>query len=70
MKLLALIALFPVAIGPLPQGERSLTIALCLGGEITIPLGNKEKSPKRDCHQEGCHAGSCREKTKRAKRAI
>ncbi|AWW73780.1 hypothetical protein CD351_05000 [Erythrobacter sp. KY5] len=70
MKLLAVIALIPVALGPLPQEERSLTIALCLGGEITIPLGDREDRPSRDCHQEGCHAGSCREKTKRAQRTI
>ena len=67
MKLLAAIALVPIAIGPLPQAERTLTVGLCLGGSITIPLGNGDEEPKRDCHQIGCHAGSCREKSKRLK---
>ena len=66
MKHLAALALLPVALGPLPQPERALTISLCLGGEITIPLGDDEKAPERDCHQLACHAGNCREKIKRA----
>lgn len=67
MKILAILALIPLALGPLPQEERSLIAALCNGGTITIPLGDKEPKPRRDCHQKGCHAGSCREKSKRAK---
>lgn len=67
MKLLAAIALLPLAIGPLPQAERTLTIGLCLGGEITIPIGDGDEAPKRDCHQLACHAGNCREKTKRSR---
>lgn len=67
MKLFAALALLPVAIGPLPQAERTLTIGLCLGGEITIPLGNGDTDDKRDCHQQACHAGTCREKSKRPK---
>lgn len=39
MKLIALLALVPVAIGPLPANERSIIVALCLGGKITIPIG-------------------------------
>jgi hypothetical protein len=68
MKLVALLALIPVAIGPLPAEERSLTLKLCLGGEITIPLGDRDDGQKRDCRLDACHAGTCREKEKLAKR--
>ncbi|MHA7819377.1 MAG: hypothetical protein ACX930_07005 [Erythrobacter sp.] len=67
MKLFAILALVPLAIGPLPQDDRTLTISLCLGGEIIIPLDGGEKKQDRDCHQQACHAGSCREKTKRSR---
>lgn len=67
MKLLAILALVPIAIGPLPQEGRTLTISLCLGGEITIPLDDGGEKQERDCHQKGCHAGNCREKTKRSR---
>ena len=67
MKFLAAIALVPLAIGPLPQDEQVLNVALCFGGSISIPIGDKDKDRKRDCHQQGCHAGNCREKPKRAK---
>lgn len=67
MNILALLALIPLAIGPLPQEERSIAAALCNGGTITIPLGDKEPAPRRNCDQKACHAGSCREKTKRPK---
>lgn len=66
MKRLAILALVPVALGPLPQEERSLTISLCLGGEITIPLDEKDGENKRDCHQQACHAGNCRERFDRS----
>lgn len=62
---LALIALIPMITGPLPEDERTLTLGLCNGGEITIPLGDNAPADKRDCHQQACHAGTCREKTKR-----
>ena len=66
-KLFALLALVPTAIGPLPQPEDALTIALCSGRSMTIPLGDKQNQPKPDCHSKACHAGSCREKSKRSK---
>lgn len=68
MKTLAILSLIPIAIGPLPEEERTLTLSLCLGGEITIPLDDGEGRQKRDCHQSACHAGSCREKLKPLKR--
>lgn len=60
----ALAALVPVLIGPLPAQNAVLTAKLCGGGEITIPTGKGSKD-KSDCHPKGCHAGTCREKTKR-----
>ena len=68
IKLIALAALLPVALGPLPQEERVLTARLCNGGTITIPLDDRDDAPGRDCHPDACHAGTCREKTKRPKR--
>ncbi|MFO6445839.1 hypothetical protein ACLBKU_01720 [Erythrobacter sp. NE805] len=60
---LALAALVPVMIGPLPaqHGPAALTAALCNGGTISIPL--RRKAPVEDpaCHPKGCHAGTCRE---------
>jgi len=66
-KLLALLALAPTAIGPLPQPEDALTIALCSGRSVTIPLGDRNNEPEPDCKSKACHAGSCREKSKRSK---
>lgn len=64
---LALAALVPVMVGPLPAPTASgapaaLTARLCNGGTITIPLGPR-KSPagERDCHPKACHAGTCRD---------
>lgn len=71
MKILAAIALLPLALGPLSDGkmaqeERTLTLELCLGGEITIALGDKdEEHNEGGCHQSACHAGQTREKQKR-----
>ncbi len=68
MKLLAIMALLPIAIGPLPVEERSLTISLCLGGEITIPFDDENDDHEGPCHQQGCHAGTCREQSRTGKR--
>lgn len=65
MKLLALAALLPLATGPLPQPERELTASLCLGGEVTIPLGKRDEEPARDCKLTACHAVSNRERVDR-----
>jgi hypothetical protein len=63
---LALAALVPVLIGPLPAESAQITAKLCGGGTISIPLGNKQQD-KSDCHPKGCHAGACREKSKSGK---
>ena len=65
MKALAILALLPVAIGPLPQKEEVLVAPLCNGGTVEIPLGGKDEVPSRDCHQQACHAGNCRERLDR-----
>ena len=62
---LALAALLPVMLGPLPAQNTAITARLCNGGTITIPLG--DDAPADDsgnCHPKGCHAGSCRERDK------
>lgn len=61
MKAFAFLALIPMVHGPLPQEDNALVLALCGGGEISIPFEKDEPDPQRDCHQ-GCHAGNCREK--------
>jgi hypothetical protein len=69
---LALAALIPVMIGPLPAQSTAITAKLCNGGTITIPLGGDAPAEDEPCHPKGCHAGSCREKSEqfRPKRSI
>lgn len=57
---LALAALLPVMIGPLPAPSTAITAKLCGGGTITIPLGDDTPADDAQCHPKGCHAGSCR----------
>lgn len=61
---LAIFVLLPVALGPLPQdeGQRTLVARLCAGGEITIPLGDKDPALPESCPFKACHAGGCRKK--------
>lgn len=60
---LAILALLPAAIGPLPQdAQRTLVARLCAGGEITIPLGDKDPALPESCPFKACHAGGCRKK--------
>lgn len=59
---LALAALVPVMIGPLPAQSATITARLCNGGTITIPVGDGAPAQDRDCHPKGCHAGTCRPK--------
>jgi hypothetical protein len=63
---LALAALVPLAAGTSPHDASGdvITVALCNGGEITIDLGKNDDAPQRECDQQGCHAGPCREKHK------
>lgn len=70
---LALAALVPVMLGPLPAQNTAITARLCNGGTITIPLGDDGPADdSRNCHPKGCHAGNCREKNdqKATKRTI
>ena len=68
MKLLALCALIPLALGPLPAEGRTLTMSVCdpdgAVREVTIPIDEPEPID-HDCHPKGCHAGACREKSRR-----
>lgn len=59
---LALAALVPVMVGPLPAHAPSLAAPMCGGGTARIPLApRKEPEGRGDCHPKGCHAGTCRE---------
>ena len=57
---LALAALIPVMIGPLPGEAETITARLCNGGTITIPTGDGAPDDAQ-CHPKGCHAGTCRD---------
>lgn len=60
---LTILALLPVAIGPLPQdGQREIVSKLCAGGTVTIPLGDKAPALPEPCPFKACHAGGCRKK--------
>ncbi|MEZ5680196.1 MAG: hypothetical protein R3E14_02750 [Erythrobacter sp.] len=59
---LALAALVPLMIGPLPAAERSITARLCNGGSIVIPIGNKDEPEPAPCPQKGCHAACNRKR--------
>ncbi|MFW5634986.1 MAG: hypothetical protein ACOCYR_08865 [Erythrobacter sp.] len=63
-SLLAFAALVPLAAGPVAgkAEEEVLTLALCGGGAVTIPLGNGGDLPERGCDPQACHAATCREK--------
>lgn len=64
----ALAALAPAMIGPLPnaQGD-ALVVALCGGGTISIPLGDKDPAPAPPCNFKACHGGdNCRKKFDRS----
>lgn len=70
LSALAFIALVPMITGPLPEAEKTITATMCGGGTIEIPLGQRDQELPKDCHQKGCHAGNCREKTKRGDKLI
>lgn len=60
---LTILALLPMAIGPLPQdGPRTIVAKLCAGGTVTIPLGDKDPALPEPCPFKACHAGGCRKK--------
>ncbi|QKG72127.1 hypothetical protein [Erythrobacter mangrovi] len=63
--LLALFALLPVALGPLPAQARSITAFICSGDGISrsieIPIDDQAPFPP-PCSAKGCHAGSCRKR--------
>lgn len=57
----AMAALIPLAFGPLPQPSESITLSLCSGRTVTIPIdGEEDQAPP--CSAKGCHAGSCRKR--------
>ena len=65
--LLAIATLLSTATGPLPKEENALTVALCDGGTLSIPIGDDDGAPS-PCHAKGCHAGNCRKQFDAAQR--
>jgi hypothetical protein len=62
--LFAALALLPAMVGPLAAAERSLEVALCNGGSVSLPLGG-EPAPEegsRPCCAKGCHSSSSRKR--------
>ena len=62
--LLGVIALVPAMLGPLPQagGDTSLTLRLCNGGAITIPVPQKDREEPAPCHAKVRHAECSRKR--------
>lgn len=59
---LALIALTPMMIGPLPGGGDAIIASLCAGGTIRIPIKrDRDDTPEQPC-SKACHAGACRKR--------
>lgn len=59
--LFGMAAILPLAIGPLPSQNESITARLCNGGTIQIPL-KRGGDPAVPCPAKACHAGSCRKR--------
>ena len=54
-------AALSMALGPgALQHEETLTVALCNGGSIAIPLGGSDDQDREHCDTKACHAGTCR----------
>lgn len=58
---LGLMALLPLAIGPLPATATSISAKFCGGGTVDIPI-KRDGEPALPCTTKGCHAGSCRKR--------
>ncbi|QYJ07809.1 hypothetical protein [Qipengyuania flava] len=63
---IALAALLPMIVGPLPTAGTSVTALLCgpdgVTRTITIDLPRKDDAPAEPCRTKGCHAGNCRKR--------
>lgn len=57
---LAAFALLPMMLGQLPAQASQLTLRLCAGGSIVLPLDRRDKQDEAPCAAKGCHAASCR----------
>lgn len=61
--ILALVALVPAMVGPLPgPAEIILHVALCGGGTAAIPLPRRQREAPAPCPQKACHAGCSRKR--------
>ncbi len=61
LQLMAVVALVPAMVGPLPAAEGSvneIVLSLCNGGTITIPGQSAPAAPgTQPCCAKGCHNG-------------
>jgi hypothetical protein len=67
--LFAALALIPAMIGPVQSSSiRTITVALCEGGTMAIPVGGSPSGPesKGACCEKGCHSSSSRKRLDRA----
>ena len=62
-ELIALLALVPIMTGPLPTGEDAITMRLCGGGTISIPVERDGEAPEPAPCSKACHAGNCRKRS-------
>jgi hypothetical protein len=62
--LFAAVALLPVMAGPVEPGEEHvLSLALCGGGTLTVPVrGEPDDVPANTPCAKGCHSGNCRKR--------
>lgn len=64
LPLLAMAALIPAIIGPLPaRAGTVLVMKLCNGGTVKVPLDNGQSPggpPQGPCCAKGCHSGDRR----------
>lgn len=62
--ILALVALVPAMVGPLPAPTATVVhVALCGGGTAAIPLPRRQREAPAPCPQKACHAGCSRKRS-------
>ena len=59
---MALAALVPLMVGPLPSERTVLVASLCNGGTLALPLGDGEPEHDEQTGAKACHAGCLRKR--------
>ena len=60
--LFVLTAFVPLITGPVPVERDGLTVELCGGGSVVIPIGDPDPQAPEPCSAKACHAGNCRKR--------